>query len=203
MPKEALVVKREILFKDKYFQGFMAKKEFDYLPIILKNYSYHERGDLLENDQTLQQIIPYILIVNTKEKKILAYKRANNDNYSEKRLRNKWSIGIGGHIERKDDKNPIDGGMMRELMEEVSMKNYSVPEIIGFIKDDKGDVEKVHFGVAALLETVEEVTKGDDEMVHCAFYGVDEFETLLKNPENELEGWSKIAWPVIKEYLSK
>ena len=31
----------------------------------------------------------------------------------------------------------------------------------------------------------------------------DEFELLISKPENELEGWSKIAWPVIKEYLSK
>ena len=33
MPKEALCVKREILFKDKYFEGFLPKEEFDFISI--------------------------------------------------------------------------------------------------------------------------------------------------------------------------
>lgn len=201
MPKEALVVKREILFKDKHFEGFLPVKDFDFISVINKNYFYAERGDKLENDISLQQIIPYVIITNPKTKKIFAYKRANNDNYSEKRLRNKWSIGVGGHIERVDNKNPIQEGMMRELKEELKIDNYPIPKIIGYVNDDSGSVESVHFGIIALAKTSEDVKQGDDEMAHSSFYTIDEFEALISNRENELEGWSKIVWPVIKEYL--
>src|SRR3989344_4121632 len=108
MVKEALVVKRDILFKDKHFEGFLHASEYDYLPVILSSYFYHERGDKLEHDKSLQQIIPYVIIVNKKDRKIFAYRRQTNESYTETRLRKKWSIGVGGHIERTDDKNPIE-----------------------------------------------------------------------------------------------
>lgn len=201
MVKEALVVKRDILFHSKYFEGFMDIAEFDYIPIILKNYSYHERGDRLENDFSLQQIIPYIIIINSKNKKLFAYRRAPDKRYSEVRLRDKWSIGLGGHVERQDGKNPLESGMMRELREEVSMNEYFKPKIIGFINDDKGDVEKVHFGVVALLDTTQDVKKGDDEMTEGRFYSLNEFEALISNPKNELEEWSRIALPFVRRQL--
>ncbi|MEK6850834.1 MAG: NUDIX domain-containing protein [Nanoarchaeota archaeon] len=201
MPREALVVKREILFKNKHFEGFLEKRAFDYISLILNNCSYSERSDELEHDRTLKQIIPYIIIINKKEKKIFAYKRANNDNYSEKRLRNKWSIGVGGHIERIDNKNPIQEGMMRELKEELKMDNYPIPKIIGYVNDDSGNVESVHFGIIALAKTSEDIKQGDDEMEHSSFYTIDEFESLISKQENELEGWSKIIWPVVKSFL--
>ncbi len=202
MPREALVVKRDILFKDKHFEGFLKAQEFDFIGVILKNYFYCERGDKLEHDMSLQQIIPYVIIINKKAGKVFAYRRASDEKYTETRLRNKWSLGIGGHIERKDDKDPIESGMMRELKEEVKMQKYPNPKIIGYINDDKGDVEKVHFGVAAIVDTEQEVSKGDEEMAHGEFYTLEDFENILANQENELEGWSIIAWPVIKNILN-
>lgn len=203
MPKEALVVSTDILFKEKHFEGFLSVKDFDFSNIILNNYFYHERGDKLEHDVSLQQIIPYVVIINNKAKKVFAYKRAPDERYTEVRLRNKFSIGIGGHVERQDDKNPIQSGMMRELMEEVKISEYPTPKIIGYINDDKGDVESVHFGILALAETENEVQQGDDEMVESGFYSIEEFESLIADSSNNLEGWSKIAWPVVKDYLLK
>ena len=201
MPKEALVVKREDLFRERSFNGFLSAGEYDYLPLILQNYSYHERGDALERDISLKQIIPYVMIINPVDHTILAYKRADKS-YSEERLRSKVSIGVGGHVERQDGSNPIESGMDRELAEEVRMERPQKPRIIGYINDDtKGEVEKVHFGIAALVETTGKVEKGDDEMVGCKFYTVPEFEQLVADPKNNLEEWSKIAWPVVKQIL--
>lgn len=201
MPKEALVVKREILFRDKSFQGFLSSKDFDFFPVIQNNYFYRERGDDLEHDFSLQQIIPYVIIVNPKTKKVFAYRRAPNENYTEVRLRNKWSIGLGGHIERKDNQDPIKQGMIRELKEEVKMDNYPDPTIVGYLKDDKGDVERVHFGIVALVETSGNVEKGDEEMAEGRFFSINEFEDLAANQNNSLEEWTKISWPFVKNYL--
>jgi len=200
MAKLALVVKREILFKNKYFEGFLPIEQNNYTPAILNNCFYAERTSEMEHDTQLKQIIPYIIIINSRAKKIFAYRRAPDQRYDEARLRNRWSIGIGGHIEKTDDKNPIESGMMRELKEEVKMKTYPKPKIIGFLNYDKG-VEEFHFAALTLVDTDQPVEKGDDEMVDCRFYSVEEFESLISKAGNELEKWSQIAWPVIKKYL--
>jgi predicted NUDIX family phosphoesterase len=200
MVKEALVVKRDVLFKDKHFEGFLPITEFDYIPIILDNYFYHERTDEMEHDNKIKQIIPYIVIVNPKTKKIFTYRRAPDERYTEVRLRNKWAIAVGGHIERIDDKNPIEEGMMRELMEEVKMKDYPKPEMLGFLNYELG-VEEFHLGVLALLKTEQQIEIGDEEIAECNFLSIKEIESLIENPETQMDYWSKLAFKEIKEYL--
>src|SRR3989344_2953195 len=205
MGKEALIVKRDILFKEKQFQGFSKKEEYDFIPIILGNFEYYLRGDDLENNINLQQIIPYVWIVNLNEKKVFAYKRASGkQNYSEERLMNKISCGVGGHVDKEDlisKGGVIIKAMMRELMEEVKMKKYPKPKIIGFLNDDADSVGRVHFGIVAIAETKEAVNKRDSEMTHGQFYSVDELEKLFADPANEVENWTKMSWPFVKDYL--
>lgn len=202
MGKEALVVPRDMLFKEKYFEGFLEAKEYDFLSIIAKHYAYYPRGDELEHNAALQQIIPYVLLVNSRTKKVFAYRRAGSGKYQEKRLRNKWSCGVGGHIERCDDAEPVQSAMMRELQEEVVMKNYPQPFIVGYVNDDIGDVEKVHFGVVALAETEEqEIAMGDGEIAEGKFMNVDEIEVLFARDDVEVERWTQIAWPFVKQQL--
>ena len=199
MPKQALVVKRDVLFNGSYFQGFMPKGQTDFIPIILSKFEYYERGEKLENDPSLQQIIPYIWIVNPKAKKVFAYKRSVKG-YSESRLMNKWSCGIGGHIDKEDSKDPIQNGMMRELKEEVKIKEYPQPKIIGFINDDSDVVNQVHFGVVAVAETDFDVEKNDEEISEGRLYTLKDLEKIFSDPQNDVEKWTKISWPVVKAY---
>lgn len=202
MGKEALVVKREILFREGEFQGFITSEQRDFIESILSSHFYHERGEKLENDSSLQQIIPYVWIINPQTKQIFAYKRANKPTYSEARLRDKWSCGLGGHIERVDAENPIMNAMMRELMEEVKMKEYPMPKLVGYINDDSDAVNSVHFGIVAIAETTDYVEKGDDEMAEGRFFSIGELESLFANPENDVEKWTRVSWPFVKAYLS-
>ncbi len=203
MGKEALIVKRDILFKEKYFHGFLTADDYEFIPIILDNYEYHFRGDGLENNSALQQIIPYVWIINPREKKVFVYKRASGkQNYNETRLMNKVSCGIGGHIDREDSANPIENAMIRELMEEIKMENYPKPKIIGYLNDDSDSVGKVHFGIVAIAETFEDVKKGDKEMAEGKFYNVEEFEKILNDSKNEIESWTRLSWPFIRDYLT-
>ena len=201
MGKEALVVDRDILFKEKYFQGFLPSHEHDFIQLVLETYKYYPRGDELENNSALQQIIPYVWIVNPETKKVFAYRRADNKNYSEKRLRNKWSCGLGGHVERQDSGNPIETAMMRELMEEVLMPEYPKPKIVGYLNDDSDDVGKVHFGVVALAETNHDIKIGDNEIAECKMCSIQELDKMFENSENDFEKWTRFSWPFIKNYL--
>lgn len=196
--KEALVVPREILFSEKNFDGFLTTAEHDFTEKILENFEYRERSEHLENDASLKQIIPYVWIVNSNSKKIFLYKRSTEGD--EGRLHNKYSGGVGGHIEREDSENPIIDAMIRELKEEITMENYPSPEFVGFLNDDSDSVGKVHFGVVAIAETEENV-EAAMHMEHGKFYTIEEAEKLLSNPENSLENWSKLSWPFVKNYL--
>ncbi len=204
MGKEALAVERTVLFRDMEFEGFMELDKFNFISVILDNYIYHLRGDELEHNDSLQQIIPYVWIVNPVSKEVFVYRRASGkENYSESRLMNKISCGVGGHIDREDSDNPIENAMMRELMEEVKMEEYPKPKIIGYINDDSDSVGKVHFGIVALAESIHKVEKGDDEMVEGKFYSIEELDKLLADSNNEADNWTRISWPFIKNYLNR
>lgn len=202
MEKRALVVKRDILFKQHYFQGFAPLAQHDFLILIQKNHSYHLRGNQLENDESLQQIIPYVWIIDPSKKSVFAYKRSAGKDYQEKRLHSKFSCGVGGHIEQETEKNvsdPVMAAMIRELKEEVTMETYPTPTITGYINDDRDAVGRVHFGIVGVVETTLPVTKGDDEMVSGQFYTKEELEKAFADPSNDVEAWTQLTWPFIRD----
>lgn len=213
MGKEALVIRREILFKDGEFEGFMPTKERDFISIILnkENHFYHLRGNELENNSALKQIIPYVWIVAPERKEIFLYKRILTNKpakeYKEVRYLNSYSGGVGGHIDKETEEgvdNPIMKAMMRELMEEVYMNNYSEPKLIGFINDDSNSLGSVHFGIAAIAEINGEVkAKKSEGLSGGRFYSIKEVDKIFNDSNNEIETWTRISWPFIKDYLQK
>jgi predicted NUDIX family phosphoesterase len=201
MPKEALVVPRDVLFKDKHFEGFLPFKEHNYIPKILEHYEYHPRGDELEHNATLQQIIPYVWLINTNTKKVFAYKRIpGKGDYVEKRLMNKFSCGLGGHIDKEDSANPVTNAMMRELEEEIVMKAYPQPTVVGYVNLEY-DVHSVHFGIVAIAETHETDITCADGVKEGAWYTAEELEAAFNHPDNQVEEWTTTSWPFVKDYL--
>lgn len=211
MGKEALVVNRKTLFGNEEFQGFLPLEQRNFISIIYKKHFYHPRGDELENNHSLQQIIPYVWIINLKTKQALLYKRTLSEKqdaeYKEKRYLNKYSGGVGGHIDRnteEGEEDPIMKAMMRELKEEIIMKNYPTPKLIGYINDDSDSLGRVHFGIVAIAETTNKVKANSSEGLSSAkFYPINEVENILSNQENEVENWTRISWPFVKDYLER
>jgi len=112
---------------------------------ILANHQYLPRADA-EQDPSYKQIIPYVVIRNGD--KWLLFQRKSTQ--SEARLHNKYSLGIGGHINDEYDNetlDPITSGLYRELAEELTLSNHSAPRYVGVINDDESDVGKVHLGL--------------------------------------------------------
>ncbi len=201
MVKEALVVPREVLFKEKSFEGFLLLEEYDYVSLIKEKHEYAVRGEELEHNAKLKQIIPYVLIIHPKTKRLFMYRRANNEKYSEVRLRNRWSCGVGGHIEREDDENPIRRATMRELQEEVIMKKYPLPEIKGYVNSETG-VEVYHFGIVSIAETdEEEIGMGDGEIAEGKFMSLQEIEVLFSDSSNLFDKWTQLCIPFVKNYF--
>jgi predicted NUDIX family phosphoesterase len=210
MGKEALAVKRDVLFKNGVFQGFVSSKLKDFVQEILQNHSYYPRGDELEHDASLQQVIPYVWIINPLERKVFLYKRAVNQNkaegeFRETRYMNKYSGGVGGHIDRDTEEgsaNPIERAMIREILEEVEIEGKFDAKIVGYINDDSDNIGIVHFGVVAIAETLGSVKSKESEgLASGAFYSTEEVERIFANPENKVENWTQISWPFVKQYL--
>ena len=204
MGDDIFIVRREKLFdSDGSFQGFVAREQRDFVSRISKHGEYLTRTPELEKDSGIQQVIPYVWLVNPDSRKAFLYKRAGTGN--EARLHHKFSGGVGGHIDRKSiaaGEDPIESAMMRELQEETVMCAYPKPRIVGFIKDDADEVGSVHFGVVAIGETTEEVRPAED-MADGRFYSSSEIDALFNNTENNVEGWTRISWQFIKDFLSR
>jgi predicted NUDIX family phosphoesterase len=73
----------------------MPSTGYDFMTRLLSQRDFLKRGDM-EVDPSYQQPIPYTIIWNPKEEKLIAYKRSSDEAVSgENRLYGKWSIGVG------------------------------------------------------------------------------------------------------------
>ncbi len=109
--------------------------------------------DDAEYDFEHKQIIPYLIIRN-KDSYLLLQRTSKQ---SEKRLHNKFSLGIGGHINPESSDhgtNLVIGGVYKELNEEVLVNEHSDLQFIGIINDESNSVSKVHLGLLYELEVL-------------------------------------------------
>ncbi|MEM5805497.1 MAG: NUDIX domain-containing protein [Candidatus Aenigmatarchaeota archaeon] len=191
MREKVLVVPRDILFKQKNFQGFLTIGEFNFLPIIRSNAFFKERR-LVENDPSLKQIIPYqVLMIRNK---IFLYQRINSK--SEKRYLGKFSLGIGGHINPKDGKELLDDARKREFLEEINYKGRITSRLIGFVNDDSNPLGSVHFGVVYLLNgSSEKIKIKENKNMQGKLVPFKEAKKYLE----KMESWSAIVYRHLSE----
>lgn len=202
-----LVVDREKLFEGDEFEGFISSDKRDLTSVILQNHFYHERGDELESNREIQQIIPYVWFVNPEKKQVFLYRRVANKSdieagtYVEERYLGDYSGGIGGHADEIQGAiDPIFSTIERELEEEIDTDVYPVPRVVGYINDDSNEFNSVHFGIVALAETTREIRPKDKQgMANARWYGIEEADEIIKS--GRAENWTEHSWPFVKEYL--
>ena len=143
-----LVVRRTHLFATCDAWHGLQELDFDhYMHIINHRKEFHPRS-LMELNPTYKQIIPYLIF--THDNKYFLMQRKSDA--SETRLRNKLTLGIGGHIRQEDlTENSLVAWAMREFHEEVNYAGNLTVQPLGIINDDSNDVGKVHIGFAFLL----------------------------------------------------
>ena len=209
-----MVVERDVLLGYnnewvKFFQdGFCPQERFDFYP-CLKHPVFERRVDV-EKEPYFKQPIGYGTIVDFNAKRIFAYQRATDKNYQESRLAGKWSWGFGGHIHIFDlkDKNgkdvdPVTNSLLRELEEETTLIGDGVElKKLGYINDDSNLVGQVHFGILFAIpyqENKQLSVKSEAKIGKWMNY--DGLVELCKNPDVEVETWSRIALAPLKEIL--
>ncbi len=169
---------------DKYM---MQAKLEDFLSAVQNAHTFMPR-DQVENDPTKKQIIAYCVI--RKGDEIFVTKRLKKQ--SEKRLHDRHSIGVGGHINTTDltSENVVLVGMERELFEEVYINDDFTAEFLGIINDNSTSVNSVHCGACFMINLksgdclVKETDKMEGFFVH---------KDKLKDYFDVMEGWSQIV----------
>ena len=161
--------------------------------------------DIAEDSPEYKQIIPYIVIRNRDNYNILTYKRTKSG--GEGRLHEKYSIGIGGHINPEDHQIGNSGiqtvlnAAQRELKEEI---NFSLAPRVRLqllpkhIYDDSNEVGKVHCGLPFLLDLPSELAKvisSSEDAIDDIYWS----DTLSLYKNYKLENWSKIVLKTLME----
>jgi predicted NUDIX family phosphoesterase len=147
----------------------------------------------LETDGSRKQLIPYALLLDER-KRVLTYRRHG----SEKRLADKWSAGIGGHVNDGDKRpallNTLTAGLSREIKEETGLC-VSAPQmlLLGMINEEISEVGHSHTGVVFAINVQNAAFVYDAEIAEPHFWNMDNVDLSL------FETWSSLALDLYKE----
>jgi predicted NUDIX family phosphoesterase len=155
----------------------------------------------VEHDYNYKQLVVYVLLNH--DQGFLSYQRTSKTD--EARLKAKYSIGIGGHVNIQDtgqlslfgadDERWNDfllQAVWREVNEEVQIQGtiLQAPKLICFINDDANDVGQVHFGVVWLVKLAEPnvTTRGERGIGKLSLRDL----ASLSSMRDRLESWSQL-----------
>jgi len=186
--EEVLCVKRDDIFPDGAWHGFVTDNLERYESVIRERYVFKARAEV-EEDPNFQQIIPYVVFRHGHRYFLTHRLRAS----SEKRLRKQYSLGIGGHINPGDlqSGDPILDGLKREWEEEVVYDGHFEAQLLGLLNDESAPVSKVHLGVVFLVDgdtpniAIRETKKLGGELLT-----LDEMVRLYL----QMESWSQLVY---------
>ncbi len=150
------VVPREKLFPACYPQGlqpFRDEAERLALEALLREEGFFCEREYAERTPTLKQVIPYTVFRVGQE--VLVMRRLAGG--GERRLHDKLSIGVGGHINPEDlvqagVPDPLLAGTRREIDEETIVTGSYDLRAIGLLNDDSNPVGAVHVGYVQFAE---------------------------------------------------
>jgi predicted NUDIX family phosphoesterase len=181
-----LVVRRSHLFaSESAWHGLKEVNFDDYLHIINHRKEFHPRS-LMEVDPVYKQIIPYLIFVHDNRYFLMQRK----SDASESRLRNKLTLGIGGHIREEDmAEDSLFAWALREFHEEVNYAGNVNVEPLGIINDDSNDVGKVHIGFALLLRGDSADISVKSELKSGTLVSLDDCRTQKES----MESWSQFV----------
>lgn len=100
----------------------------------------------MERDRRWKQVIPYLVLRDGGRYFLMRRTRAGRD----ERLHDRWTIGIGGHLNPGD--RDLAGGLRREWAEEIEAAFVPAFRLVGLLNDDTGDVGSVHVGAVYVAD---------------------------------------------------
>ncbi len=194
--EHVLVIPRLALDGFLPFRGFRLAESTD-LAAWAPQCSFKLRAPM-ENDKSYKQIIPYIVLRSQGQ----AFRYWRTKRGGEDRLHHMYSIGVGGHINPRDENlftdqhERLEEAAMRELREEIEFDQPVELSLVGLLNDDEVEVGQYHLGVVYEAHLPEPEVKLRESAL-----GRGEWKPLDQlNDGVDYETWSQF---VIDDYLLK
>jgi predicted NUDIX family phosphoesterase len=187
--EKVLCVRRHDLFGEgTAWHGFVSDG-LERVQHLVREGSFFMPRSEVEEAPEYQQIIPYVVFRHGDRYLLTRRLKAS----SERRLRQLYSLGVGGHINPADVQNgdPVSDGMRREWEEEVAYTGAFEARLLGLIKEESAPVGRVHVGLVFLIDgdspdiSIRETDKLSGELLT-----LDEMRIYYL----EMESWSQIVY---------
>lgn len=193
MAENVLVVRKELLqeyVSDNEKNRLIKRRKLQILNAILENHTFMPRN-VAEYDYNFKQVIPYVIMRHDTSYMLL--KRTSKQ--TESRLHDKYSLGIGGHINpiltTSSAGDIILHGLFKELNEEVLIEKSGNLEFLGVINDESSSVSRVHLGLVYIIELLSSEYKIlESEKMSGQWASADELAAYY----DMMETWSQIVY---------
>lgn len=206
------VVPRTALFPEHAPHGLAVFGETwprDAFDSVVAEEGFFVERDYAERTPTLKQIIPYTIVLRGEEVLLLQRTKVGG----EKRLHDKLSIGVGGHVNPIDAvateadeqsakscgsrlADPLPAATRREVMEEeLTVTGATRLTSVGLLNDDTNPVGAVHVGLVQILELFDgHATVREVDQLHGSFVTISRLRDDLAAGAN-FETWSSLLVP--------
>src|SRR6185436_12292759 len=172
--------------------GIRPAGERELADLIRRRGEYRPRS-AMEAEPAWKQVIPYPILRDGPRWFLMRRTRAGGD----ERLHDRYSIGVGGHV------NPVDGGLdgdltqalEREWTEELDVDFVPVFRFVGLLNDDTTPVGEVHLGLVYEGDAAgRPVSIRETEKLSGGFVETAEVAAVA----DRLETWSRLAFEFIE-----
>ena len=198
--ENVLVIKRSLFDRLGAFQGLNFEPERYLGTLLSRGNNFFLSRTAAEVDPDYKQIIPYAILAHAD--RVLYYVRGKKA--GEQRLVAKGSIGIGGHLNDRDeslfawDEKAYRAGVEREVNEEIRIGTTFDDRIVALLNDDSTEVGRVHLGVVHVFKLDQpKVDKREAMITNLEFLTQDE----LLSRRDSLETWSQLCVDELKQLL--
>ncbi len=186
MNKEHIwVIKTADLYQNQYVsEGIIPYHQSITEDIITKGLTY--RRDKAEQDATYKQIVSYIMCVHQKN----LFLMQRNAQIHESTLANKYSLGIGGHLNAYDIARSVNLWGIREFCEEVIYHGSYSLKPYAFINDNSNAIGSLHLGLVHIMEIEDQHIAIKSEFRKGSFIKIEDIDSYYNN----LESWSQLLF---------
>lgn len=183
-----LVVPRRLVPDEAGWYGLRTADLEGFLRDIATHGRFEPRAEM-ERDPDFKQIIPYLVLRDGGRYFLMRRTRAGGD----ARLHDRWSIGVGGHLNPGDD--GLSGGLRREWREELVADFEPAFTPFALLNDDTTDVGAVHLGVVVLADAAgRPVAVRETDKLAGAFASPADVAAGARH----LETWSRIVFDALE-----
>jgi predicted NUDIX family phosphoesterase len=172
--------------------GIRAAGEADLASLIRREGTFRARSEM-ESDPAWKQVIPYPVLRDGDAWYLMRRTKAGSD----ARLHDRYSIGVGGHVNPED--GALDGdlttALRREWHEELVVDFVPTFRFVGLLNDDTTPVGQVHVGLVYEGDAAgRPVAIRESDKLSGSFVGAAEVAAVA----DRLETWSRLAFEFLE-----